>query len=410
VKVLMVHLGDGGFGGGDIAMIRLQGGLRKMGVESRILCQTPTRPDSVAMPPVPKWERLLGKVTRRLGLNDVSCLGSFRLKHERAFGDTDVLDLHCIHSNFFSYLALPTLTQSKPTVFTFHDMWPFTGHCHTSRDCERWRAGCGKCPYLDTYPPVRRDATRLEWKLKRAMYERSRFAIVTPSSWLTDLARQSMVGSFPIHHIPHGIDTTVYEPLDQAQCRSLLGIPRDKKVLVFVADYLSRYLKGGDLLLHALRELPASLKSETVLLLLGWAGEELAKSFDIPVVYVGFLMNERLKAMAYNAADLFLLPTRADNFPLTLIESLACGTPIVSFRVGGVPDVVRPGVTGYLAAPENAADFSAGIRQLLEDDQLRGEMRHRCRSIAVEEYSVDLQAQRYAEVYRQVVQSHPSVH
>jgi glycosyltransferase involved in cell wall biosynthesis len=110
-----------------------------------------------------------------------------------------------------------------------------------------------------------------------------------------------------------------------------------------------------------------------------------------------------VKAIAYSAADLCVFPTRADNLPLVLQESMAYGTPMVSFNVGGVPDLVRPNVTGYLAKPEDAKDFSQGILQLLEDDTLREKMSANCRAIALQEYPIELQAKRYIELYQQVL-------
>jgi glycosyltransferase involved in cell wall biosynthesis len=174
---------------------------------------------------------------------------------------------------------------------------------------------------------------------------------------------------------------------------------------MFAAAKLYQFNKGGDLLLKALQTLPKSLKNDCLLLTLGDRGEGVAEAAAIPSVNLGYIANDRLKAVAYSAADLFVLPTRAESLPLVLQESMACGTPMVSFRVGGVPDVLRPGLTGYLAEPEDVEDFRAGIVQLLEDDRLRNRMSEACRSIAIEEYSLELQAKRYLEVYRQMLQN-----
>jgi glycosyltransferase involved in cell wall biosynthesis len=287
-------------------------------------------------------------------------------------------------------------------------MWHLTGHCTYSYDCERWKIGCGQCPYPDSYPPVRRDNTRVEWKLKNWVYSRSHLTIVTPSAWLATLAKQSMLGDLPIHQIPNGVDTEVYQPLDREHCRSLLGIPGDKRVLLFSAMRLDTskadgLRKGGDLLAQALRSLPAALKADTVLLLLGDGGEALAEAVGISALNLGYVSSDRLKAIAYCAADLLVLPTRADNLPLGLLESMACGTPMVSFRVGGVPELVRPGITGYLAEPGEAPDLAHGICQLLEDVALRQAMSHQCRAIALKEYPLELQVQRYLALYRQVL-------
>jgi glycosyltransferase involved in cell wall biosynthesis len=219
---------------------------------------------------------------------------------------------------------------------------------------------------------------------------------------MAQLAKQSMLGHFPVHHIPHGVDTEIYRPRDPAECRSLLGIPPKKKVIFFVVDLLSRYLKGGDLLLKALKGLPSSLKSEMVLMLLGKGGDKFAKGVDIPVCNLGYADSDLLKSIFYSAADLFVSPTRAESFGLVLLESMACGTPLVSFGVGGVPDLVRPGITGYLAEPESASDLAQGILQLVEDDRLRESMSGSCRQVALAEYPLELQVQRCIALYQQL--------
>lgn len=407
MRILHVHTSDYiGGGGGAIAMHRLHLGLKKAGFGSKILCATKTlaSSDSIAIPRLSRSESQLGKVTSRLGLNGIHCLSSFKIKENQAYLDADVLNLHSFRKRF-SYLALPSLTENKPTVFTLHDMWPFTGHCAVSYDCDRWKIGCGKCPYPDALPAVKRDNTRLEWKLKDWVYGRSNLTIVTLSNNQTAQAEQSMLNRFPIHHIPNGVDTAIFEPLDPEQCRVLLGIPPGKKVLMFVALSLTQFWKGGDLLLKALQSLPESMKAETVLLLLGNKGEAIAETVDVQTLNLGYVSSDRLKAVCYSAADLFVHPTRADSLPLVLQESMACGTPMVSFAIGGVPDLVRPGITGYLAEPENAKDLCNSIVQLLKDEPLRSVMGQQCREIALEEYTLDLQVQRYVALYRRLLQN-----
>jgi glycosyltransferase involved in cell wall biosynthesis len=205
-----------------------------------------------------------------------------------------------------------------------------------------------------------------------------------------------------IHHIPYGIDTEAYQPLDTEKCRSILGIPADKKVLMFAALDIKYTRKGGDLLVKALQALPDSLKAETMLLTIGYGSESLAEVVGMPNLNLGYVSSDRLKSIAYSAADLFIFPTRADNLPLVLQESMACGTAMVSFKIGGVPDLVRPGITGYLASPEDAQDLCYGIVQLLEDNQQRQQMGQNCRQIALTEYRLELQAKRYIEIYHQL--------
>lgn len=407
MKVLQLHATDAAIGGGSIAMLRLQDGMRKAGVKSRILCLNPTDMDSVAFPRA-RGESRLRTVTWRLGLNDLHCLGTFKISTLSAYVDADLLHIHCLHSGFFNYLALPSLTKSKPALYTLHDMWPFTGHCVHSFDCDRWKSGCGKCPYPEMPNAIRRDATWWEWRLKNWSYRRSNLTFVAPSRWLYELARQSMLNHFPIHHIPHGVDTEVYRPLDREMSRAALGIPAGKKVLLYLArrmnpSHKASYIKGADVLAQALRDLPASLRKDTVLLLVGEGANAFAGEVDMPTISLGFVSSDRLKAVVYSAADLFLFPSRAENFPLVLLESMACGTPSVAFRVGGVPELVRPGVTGLLAEPQDVKQFSAGVLRLLEDTDLRAHLSVESRSIALKEYSLDLHIDRHVALYRQTL-------
>jgi glycosyltransferase involved in cell wall biosynthesis len=408
IKVLHLWVSDSpsSGGGGAGSMFRLHNNLRKAGIESRILCEYKksfSRYVSVK-PGITKAERWIKKFTSRFGLNDIHRISSFSLNRHESYKAADIVHFHGIHSGFISYLALPSLTENKAAVFTLRDMWCLTGHCVYSYDCERWKSGCGKCPYPNVYPRIRRDGTRIEWWLKNRAYSRSNLIFVSPSTWLENLAKESMINRFPIKHIPNGVDTDIYHPLDPEQCRSVLGIPGGKHVLMFAAVNLSNHRKGADLLITALQSLPQSLKAETVLIVLGNSGDTIAQTAGMQTFDLGYVTSARLKTIAYSAADLFIFPTRADNLPLVLLESLACGTPIVSFQVGGVPDLVRPGITGNLAEPENTTDLCKGIIQLVEDKALRRRMSEQCRSIALKEYSSDLEAKRYTELYQQILE------
>jgi glycosyltransferase involved in cell wall biosynthesis len=290
-------------------------------------------------------------------------------------------------------------------VYTLHDMWPFTGHCHNSLSCDRWRTGCGACPHLDIYPAVSRDSTAWEWRLKDWSYRHSRLTIVAPSAWMAGLARQSMLGRFPVHHIPHGVDTDVLRPLDPDACRALLGVPRGRTVLFCAVDDFTRPLKGGDLLATAIRALPRSLKSKLFLLLLGRRNDHLRAMVDIPSLPLGYVTGDAVKAIGYSAADLLVHPTRADNFPLVLLESLACGTPAVSFRVGGVPETIRPGVTGFLAEPDSPMALRDAIVRLLADRPQLAAMRKQCRELVVRQYPLGRQVDSYLQLYQGLLDS-----
>ena len=404
MKILHINQSDIS-GGAGIAGYRLHQSLLERGIDSRLLVgRAKLNSDRVAkVKRLRRWENQLFRLSSSLGLNYLNLISSFDIPKHEFYQKADLLNFHNLHSGYFNYLAVPKLTEHKPAVFTLHDMWSFTGHCAYSYRCDRWQQGCGQCPDLNIYPSVKRDNTSWEWKLKDWVYSRSNLTIVTPSNWLTKQVQQSMLNRFEIHQIPNGIDTEAYQPIDSEKCRFILGIPNNKKVLMFGAANIGDSRKGSDLLVEALSKLPESLKTETILLTFGCGGENIANIVGIETIDLGYVSSDRLKAIAYSAADLFIFPTRADNLPLVLQESMACGTPMVSFKVGGVPDLVRHNITGYLATPEDSNDFGRGIIQLLEDRQLRTEMKQNCREIALSEYSLELQTQQYLKIYQKIL-------
>ncbi|MCP5548973.1 MAG: glycosyltransferase [Akkermansiaceae bacterium] len=400
MKVLMMHRNDGRLGGAQVQMHRLREGLRGRGVDARVLCREVSGADAVPMPWMPSAERAVGWFTRRAGWNDIHLLSSHRVAGLPAVREADVLDLHCLHSGTFSYLALPGLSAAKPVVFTVHDMWPFTGHCHASLDCDRWKSGCGRCPYPETEPAVRRDGSAIEWRLKKRAYEASDLVWVAPSRWLAERMQESMLGGRDVRVIPHGVDPTVFRPHDKTEARKNLGISPDATVLGCVIDRADRPLKGADLLRETLGLLPAELRRNCVLLFAGHAGGFRFDGFPVPVVELGYLGDEGSKALAYSAADLLVNPSRAESFGLVVLEAMACGTPAAAFAVGGVAELIEPDATGWLARPGNPRDLAACVAAALADRDGLEKMSRACRERILRDFTLERQVDSYVEVYR----------
>lgn len=409
MKILnIIKYGYGGGGNWSTWMDRCLA-LRNAGADASVLCQHGAdgspfinelkfKPGRIKN----KFIHLLGKGINLYGLSHVPELASLQLVKTVKNLEFDIL--HFISCrNFTSYFTFPSLTQIKPAIFTMSSMSNFTGSCFHSVACDRWKTGCYNCQYRGTLTPSKNNMPNREWKLKNWFYSRSKLNVVTPSNWMHEQVRHSMLNRFPIHNIPHGTDTEVHKPIDPERCRFELGIPKGKKVLMFSSDRMHDFLKGGDLLLKVLDGLPESLKADTLLLLMGKGGDEISRTVSIKTLDVGYVSDNHRKALCYSAADLFLFPTRAENSGTVAIESMACGTPVISFRVGGVPDPVRPGVTGHLAEPENVDDFRRGIIQLLENESLRKYMGEQARSIVVEEYDINLWAQRFIRLCKSLV-------
>ena len=401
----MLHQQSGPYGSGGLqAMYRLHLGLRKRGVDSTIACKRREldSPEIYELPRADRIEDFLGTFSWRLGLNDVHCVSSFKIKKSKPFLEADVVNTHGIHTNWFNYLALPGMAQRRPLVMTLHDMWALTGHCSQSYECERWRTGCGSCPHPEVFPPIGRDGTALEWRLKNWVYQRAPMTIVSPSKWLADLARESMLQHYAIHHIPNGVDVNIYRPLDKGECRERLNMPRDRLVILFAAAAFTNFAKGADLLVNAIRLLPQHVKSQATLVLLGDRSEALGDRAGIDTMSLGFIRDDETKAMAYSAADIFVLPSRVENHSFVLLEALACGRPGVAFNIGGNPEIVRHLENGWLGDTVSAESLSEGITKLLEDRELRERLGCNARRIICEEFSLDQHVERYIDLYEQL--------
>ncbi len=403
IKVTHLSFNDWGRAGGtSVALCRLHWGLQKSGHESKILCRVKNLEDSIEIPRSRIAERAIREFTSRLGLNDLHAISSFGIKNHPAYKEADILHLQSLHSGYFNYLALPALTRNKPTVWTIHDLWAITGHCGFPDECERWKTGCGKCPHLKTYPPVKRDGTAWEWKLKQWAYKNSRITIIVSSAWFRDIIKQSLLKHFPVHLIPFGIDTGLYQPLDKKDSRVKLGLPPDKTILMFSTTKLGDPRKGGVYLKKALAGLPPEVRKKFFLITTGKAEKPEDAEFGIETKHLGYVDNERMPVL-YSAADLFVFPTLGETFGLVALESMACGTPVVAFGVGGVLGHVRHGITGYTAKEGDVGDLARGISSLAQDHDKRMEISRTCRSVAVEEYSESLQIRRYVDLYKNVV-------
>lgn len=401
MKVLMMHRNDGLAGGAQIQMNRLMAGLRAGGVDARILCRESAGSNTAAIPRRPLAERVLGAATRRLGLNDIHLLGSHTLAGVPDVTEADVIDLHCLHSGTFSYLALPALAAARPVVFTFHDMWPITGHCHASLECSRWRSGCGNCPHPEIEPAVARDATALEWRMKRWAFGRSDFTIVTPSRWLADRVSESMLAGREVRHIPHGVDLGVFQPRDRSACRDALGLPRDGVVILSAIEHMDRPLKGAELLVEALERIPEAERRNCTLLCFGKSSRPLIARMPVPVLDLGYLSHDRMKSLAYCAADFLVNPSRAECFGLVALEAMACGTPVVAFDVGGLSELVQPMKTGLLAQADDPEDLARCIRKMIADAALRTATGQQARRHAETEHDISTQVRRTMDVYRE---------
>jgi glycosyltransferase involved in cell wall biosynthesis len=405
-RVLLMHRSDGCISGAQVQMGRLRDGLLSQNIDARIICRDRSRPDSILVPFRPKIEQRIKRLTHWLGLNDIHLISSLQIKLIPQFLNCDILDIHCMHSDSFSYLLLPELSALKPIVFTLHDMWPMTGHCHASLECEKWQSGCGKCPHPEIHPPIQRDATSVEWRLKRWAYGKSNFSVVAPSKWIYNKAKLSILRDHSIYYVPHGIDTNIFYPLDKAYCRRILGIPSNLNVLLCGMESMFRPLKGMSYLVDAINMLTSKIRNNSILLFFGVSDPDIVSKLNIRVIDMGYLKTDYEKVLVYSSADTLVQPSLAESFGLVALESMACGTPVVAFDAGATSEIVRDGISGIISSRIDPLSLSKSIELILQNNQLRKNMQERARLLVTSEFSIMNQVNSYINIYSDTIKSH----
>ena len=394
-------------GGATNASFRLHQELGRRGHDSRLIVgsnnDASPHGNVNAIGSYPLSRKLAWRVMRQLGLNYLDIFNTFRLrKHEWLQGADVALHFHNLHGGWFNYLALPGILAGRTAVWTLHDMWPFTGHCVYSFECERWATGCGQCPHPETYPAIQHDNTRLEHWLKRQVFGACKLIIVTPSAWLAHTARQSFLGQFPVHHIPNGIDTEIYKPGDKVALREKLGLPQGKHILLFGCGHIADlWRKGGDMLPEIIARLPESLRANCFVAFFGENTDQLLNGIPVPGKSFGFLSGEQSKANLYAASDVLLFPSRSDNLPFVPMEAMACGLPSVGFDTGGTGELIIEGKTGVLVKAFEIDLFAAGVARLVCDIPLYHYCAQESRALALSRYSLRAMADGYTKLYEQ---------
>ncbi len=353
---------------------------------------------------------------RQLGREDFDFPGT------RHFASTlnsapDIVHCHNLHGGglkdggYFDLAALPTLTRMFPVVVTLHDAWLLSGHCAHSFECDRWKIGCGNCPDLTIYPAVKRDATAYNWQRKQGLFAKSRFFVATPSRWLMDKVDRSMLKPACIEQrvIPNGVDLTIFRPADKQQARSRLGLPHDASILLFAANGVKQNLwKDYRTMRAALARVAALMKDRPVLFVGLGDGEAGEAVGSVRIQFVPYEHDPSAVARYYQAADLYIHAARAETFPNTVIEAAACGAPVVATAVGGIPEQVIDGRTGFLVASGDAEGMARQIVRLLEQESVRRLMASEAERVARERFDINDQVRTYLDWYDSILLRAPS--
>lgn len=412
MRILHINVADEARGAAQAAL-RLHDAQNRLGHSSRMLVgyRFKDRPEIEMLPRRDNlWQRRLYRGVNRFeeltGLQYLCQPWRKQFLRHPFTRQAEIVNMHNTHGGFFSHTILPALSSQVPVVWTLHDLWAMTGHCGSPYmyGCERWKTGCGSCPALFDHPAIAIDTTAWLWRIKSRVYRRAALTLVTPSEWMAAMVRQSpLLGRFEVTCIPHGLDTAVFKPMPKRAAREILGLPPDVRVVMFSAFSLFLYRKGGVYLFDALQRLMDEGRRDLLLVTLGCEQADLPEGYRFPWRNLGLIRDERRLATCFSAADLYVGPSLHETFGLVFMEAMACGTPVVAFDNTAVPEVVRHGVTGYLARSKDLEDLTQGIRCLLDDDAQRQRLGRQAREVVEREHALELQARRYLELYRELI-------
>lgn len=308
-----------------------------------------------------KFHNLFGRLT---GLNGIcSVFDTLQLVKMLSERKTDVIHLHNLHSYCINLPILFRYIKKEKikVIWTLHDCWSFTGHCphYDMIKCRRWKTGCGRCPQKRGYPQGLIDSSKLMYKLKKRWFcGVSDMTLVTPSKWLADQVKQSFLGCYPVKVINNGIDLSVFRRVE-SDFRKRHGISDEVKVVLGVSFGWNER-KGLDVFI----ELAERLDSAAYRIVLVGTDAKTEELIPENIITVRRTDSQSELAAIYSAADVFVNPTREETFPTVNIESIACGTPVVTFATGGAPEI---------------ADHSCGRVVPRDDtDRLIGEIKSIC--------------------------------
>lgn len=324
----------------------------------------------------------------------------------------DILHLHWVVS-FQSPVTLKKLLDlGKPVVWTLHDMWAFTGGCHSAAGCTHYQTDCAPCPQLH-HDPHYLPAAVLRDKLE--LLRSPNLTLVTPSHLMAETARQSQLfRDRLIHVIPNAIDTTVFAPLPKAEAKQRVGLPVDGRAIAFGAEFLSQRSKGGPELIATLQRclqdewFRTLVEQEKLHLIgLGHPDPQLAEAVGVPLLECGFVDSEVQLRELYAAADVFLQPSLEESFGNMAVEAMSCGTPVIAFAVGIAPEVIETDVTGRVVPLADTEQMATAVLDLVHQPDKWRAMQEKCRDRVAQPFSQATQATAYLQLYESLLSDPP---
>lgn len=381
MKVLHINTSDSS-GGAAIAAFRLHTEMLNQGIDSFFFCLNRTFNDNERVFSIGNFLKFRSRtidvfkrhffykqLTSKKGLFSKVSIGH-SCRNEIDYKNYDIIYIHWVNNGFLNFQGIEEILKSEKKVFWFmHDMFPITGGCHQSFECSKYINQCNECPYLKKN--FYYDLAKKQFNTKVRLFSKYKnLSFITPSNWLFECTKKSYIAqNHNVYCIPNLLDTTIFFKFDKLTCRKIYNISPEKKVILFGADSaLTNPYKGFDFFMDALQILnkkESVNNKEIEIVLFGSSyNQKIDKMIPFQTKFIGYLHDNYSLAMLYNSADVFCIPSLADNFPNTILEAINCKLPVVGFNVGGIPDMVNRN-SGYLAEYKNSMDLAVGIETIL---------------------------------------------
>ncbi len=318
----------------------------------------------------------------------------------------DIIHLHWINHSFLNPSHLAEIAKlNKPIVWTFHDSNAFTGGCHVRYECDHFKRECGNCPLLKN--PAPDDISHQIWQQKNEAYNGLDFTIIAPSSWmLKSVGVSSLMKGKAAVQIPNTLETDIFKPTNKKQAKELAGLPADK--FIFLSGFMPSRKdshKGTSYLLESLALLKERQRIDAdkiELVIFGNRNTEDLPDFPFKASFLGTISDDEKLANCYAAADAFLIPSLEDNLPYTVMESLACGTPVIAFTTGGIPDMVQHQYNGYLAQYRSSESFADGMEWIIKHPD-KEKLNQQARQTVLDNFSENIIAEKHIKLYNDMV-------
>ena len=334
-------------------------------------------------------------------------IAGINIRHETAFKEADIINLHWITGGFLSLKSVEWIMNlGKPVVWTMHDFWPISGGCHLNRGCLKFRDQCGACPVLGS--KKENDLSGKIWQRKNNIYSYADLHWVTVSDWFLSQAKQSSLLKISgLYKIFNAIDTDVFVPFDKFCSRKELNLAFDRFIILAGGFGITKDPNKGfnDLKssLKLLKEKHGIPEEKIGLVVFGNALDSELKGSGYSIINAGLINDDKILAKYYAAADVFVCTSKQETGPTTILESMSCGTPVISYHVGVVPEIVKNDENGYMCSKSDPEEIAAGLLSFYHmEKEKRSQFGMNARNMITSNCSYEITGRKYLELFLRI--------